>query len=419
MRPTVTESGQRTADVEVAVVGGGPAGAAVASRLAAAGREVVLFERLAAPRWRASGVYSSPATRTALRDLGLASERVGALVRPISEMVVESLAGTTCRLTYAPDHAVALDRVRLERALLDHATHTGAVVQEGAVVRRVHWIRGRPGAAVAELEVSSTSDRTAPATVWRPRLVVGADGPSSGVARAAGVARDVRLLRKAGVTVHRSDPGAPSDERPMVARMVIGRGWYCGIAPVPNGRVNIGIVLDRARFQREIASHGGRAGLVERIVAAVPDRGEAWRHAPATDAVRVALPLAHRVNRASGEGFLLVGDAAGFIDPLSGDGIHRALVSAEYAADAVDSWAHGRPGAIDGYHERLRAGFGGKDTISWLLQLFLGRPALLEYALRRLAVRDALRRTFGDVVADLAPPERATHPRFLAALLRP
>lgn len=399
--------------VEVAVIGGGPGGAAVATRLAAAGREVALFERWPAPRWRASGVYSSPATRARLADLGLAPAELDRLVRPISAMNVESVRGTVCRLDYGPpDHAIGVDRVRLERSMLDRTAASGARVHEGATVRAVEGLAGPRGRG-ARLIVS----RQGGVERWSARFVVGADGPDSLVARSAGVTRPVRRARRAGITVHRADPGAAPEGAPMEARMVMGDGWYCGVAPVPGGRVNVGIVVGEARLRREVRD-GGAEGLVCRVVEGLP--GDArWRAAPATDAVVVALPLAHRVRSPSGPSFLLVGDAAGFIDPLSGEGLHRALVTAEIAADALASACRGRAAALDDYARHVRARFGGKDLLSWLIQAFIDHPDALDYALRRLARRHRLRTTFGRVLADLEPASGALHPRFLLSLLAP
>jgi flavin-dependent dehydrogenase len=146
---------------------------------------------------------------------------------------------------------------------------------------------------------------------------------------------------------------------------------------------------------------------------------EAWRAARETDEVRVRVPLAHRVERVAGDGWLLVGDATGFLDPISGEGIHRAFASAELAADAIGEWATGdRPG-LAGYDAALRARFRPKDTLSWLLQAFITRPALFDYALGRLSRRPELRRTFGSVMADLEPADRALDPAFVVRLLAP
>lgn len=411
-----TERPQRA---EVAVVGGGPAGAALAARLAGAGHEVVLFERWPEPRWRPCGVYSSPATRAALHDLGLPGDRVQAILRPISELVVESLGGASCRLVHgAAGPAVGVDRVRLERALLDRATELGARIHEGAVVRSVEWEAATGRRTQAHLVVSTRDG----SKIWRTPLVVGADGPRSLVARSAGLAHRGARVWRAGLTLHRSDPDARPEGTPMTARLVFGDAWYLGLTPVPGGRVNLGAVISATRFRRELQEARDPNDVIESIARQIPAAGtepEGWRTAANTDQLRIAFPLAHRVRRLSGPGYLLVGDAAGFLDPVSGEGIHRALLSASEAAEAIASWRRGEQEALIDYDRRLRARFARKDLISWLLQVFMTRPRLLDYAIRRLERRERVRGTFGMVMSDLAPPERALDPRFLAALLAP
>jgi flavin-dependent dehydrogenase len=202
--------------------------------------------------------------------------------------------------------------------------------------------------------------------------------------------------------------------------MTVGPGWYCGVAPVPGGRVNVGIVLGAARLRREVAGGGRPADLVDRVVAQLPGPVDAWRSAPRTDQVQVASPLAHRPRRLAGRGWLLVGDAAGFIDPLSGEGLSRALTSAARAARAIlDASDHGGPPDLAGYHRWMRARYRGKDAVSWLLQGFLARPEVAGYALTRMAHRPPLAQTFNDVLTDRAPASRALDPRFLARVLTP
>jgi flavin-dependent dehydrogenase len=113
-----------------------------------------------------------------------------------------------------------------------------------------------------------------------------------------------------------------------------------------------------------------------------------------------------------------VGDAAGFLDPFSGEGIHRALVSARLAAAALTGRS-GRPKDLSAYDRAMRQRFAAKDLVSLIVQVFLAQPALFDYAARRLANRPASRETLGLVMADLVSARRALDPRFLAALLAP
>jgi flavin-dependent dehydrogenase len=254
-------------------------------------------------------------------------------------------------------------------------------------------------------------------------VVVGADGLRSVVARAARVDRPVRLAPRVGLTYHLEDRDATV--RPRDARMRLLRDGYVGVAPVPGGRVNVGIVLGRS--WRDVLARDGARSVAAGIVAAIPPTEEdavAWRDAAPLDRIEGAWPLGHRVTRRAGRNWLLIGDAAGFLDPFTGEGLHRAIVSAELAAAAIlagrrQHGRHGRADAFAAYDRTMQRRFLAKDGVSWLVQAFLTRPALFEYAARRVAARPRVRATMGLVMGDLVPAATALDPRYLAALLAP
>ena len=186
---------------EVLVVGGGPAGAATAIRLARLGRDVLLLERAPTWRWRACGVFTSPATVVALRRLGIGEADIARVARRIPAMRVETPSGPSFRLTYGDDGSLAaspvgLDRSALDPLLLQAARSAGAEVRTGVVVRAV-----RDG--VATLGDGSTV---------HARAVVGADGLRSVVARDAGAVLRPPLGGRPALTFHVEDPVA--DQRP-------------------------------------------------------------------------------------------------------------------------------------------------------------------------------------------------------------
>ena len=392
---------------DVAVVGGGPAGSITATLLAGLGREVVLLERAPRWRWRACGVFASPASIAVLRDLGLAEPELRRIARPLRGMEVVSRRGTRFRLDYGgsgalADSAVGFDRSTLDPLLLERAGAAGVSVREGVSAERIH-LEGNG----SRVELSGAERGSVEA-----RVVLGADGLRSGIAVAAGVARRAELGVRAALSFH-----VPGDDDG--ARMHVFRDGYAGLAPVPGGRVNVGIVLGRSWFVR-LRRDGARA-VARQILATLPgedDRALAAR-AP-LDAVAGVTPLGHAVSRRAGDGWLLVGDAAGFLDPFTGEGLHRAFVSATLAAETVAAALDGRPGArLTDYDRAMRSRFATKDLVSRVVQGFLGHPPLFEYAARRLASRTRVRETMGLVIGDLAPAGRALDPRYLAALLAP
>jgi flavin-dependent dehydrogenase len=406
-----------TFTTQVAVVGGGPAGAATAALLARTGRDVVLLERSPTWRWRAAGVFASPAALRLVRRLGIQDVPPGLLARPVPAMRVELPDGPIARLSYGDDgsltaSAVGFDRGHLDHALLELAREAGVDVRTGVNVTGVHAPGVRRGPRISFRDQQRKG-------VVEPAIVVGADGIRSTVARQLGVARRARLGRRVGLTFHVADPRDDGVARD--ARMIVLDGAYCGLAPIPGGRVNVGIVLSGRHWLAEL----GRAGASEvarRVLDAVPaaaDDPVSWAAAERLDPVAGAAPLGHRVVHRAGDWWLLVGDAAGFLDPFTGEGLHRALVSAELGAEAVDAHLAGHDGALAAYDRSMDRRFRTKDVVSLVVQAFLARPALFRYALSRLAAREALRETMGLVMGDLVPASRALDPRFLTALLRP
>jgi flavin-dependent dehydrogenase len=392
---------------DVVVVGGGPAGAATAIGLARRGRDVLLLERALVWAWRACGVFTSPATADALQRLGLDAAALRKVARPIPAMRVETQRGTRFRLTYGNHGSleagpVGLDRSALDPLLLDLALAAGVETRLGVTVRSV-----RDGVVTA-----------ADGASIRARVVVGADGLRSVVARDAGVARRPPLGDRVALTFHVEDPVSNAIRD---ARMITFDGGYVGLAPVPGGRANVGIVL-ASRAWRDRLRHDGADGVAARVMAAIPDANDdpvAWQAPRVCDRIEGAAPVGSGVAARAGRDWLLVGDAAGFLDPFTGEGLHRALWTANRAVDAVDRHLRGDSGALRDYDRGVTRRWRSKDAVSLLVQAFLEVPPAFDYAARRLADRPAVRETMGRVMGDLLPASTGLDPRFLAALLRP
>ncbi len=308
---------------DVAVVGGGPAGALSALLLARRGWQVRLLDRERFPRPKLCGDTLNPGALAVLaRHLDVAPLR--ALGRPIRGMRLSGPGGVTVCGTY-PEGVAGLNvtRADVDGWLLAHAAAAGVDVVEGAAVTAAMTSAGR----VTGVRVDH---RAHPA-----RLVVGADGRRSRLAAGLGLARVPAQPRRWAIGAYVDHV---ADVRADFGEMHVRAGRYLGIAPVPSGLTNVCLVLpyDAARAA---ARDAGAAMLAAA-------RQDPWT-APRFAAARLAAPpvvlgpMATDVAVPGAPGLLLAGDAAGFIDPMTGDGVRLALAGAELAAEVADAVLRG------------------------------------------------------------------------------
>lgn len=240
----------------------------------------------------------------------------------------------------------------------------------------------------------------------RYQWLIGADGARSRVSQEIAVEGIVAAPRRLGLVAHYE--GVPELETH--GEMHVGPGWYVGLAPLAGGRLNVGMALPL---------DGDRRPADERFAAAIqgiPAVAERLKGRERLTPIIGASPIGHRVRRAAGRGWMLVGDAAGFIDPFTGEGIYRALRSARAAAEALEDLDDG---ASARYLRLRRGAFAAKDALTWLVQGMLAAPPLMGYALRRLAARPGAADLLGSALGDCRPASDALSPRFLAQVLWP
>jgi flavin-dependent dehydrogenase len=192
--------------------------------------------------------------------------------------------------------------------------------------------------------------------------------------------------------------------------MHVGRGYYIGLAPLAGDRLNVGMALPLDGDKRAAESRFSSA------IAGLPAVVARLRGSRRLTPIRGASPIGHRVRSSAGRGWMLVGDAAGFIDPFTGEGIYRALRSARAAASAVRELDDE---AADRYRQLRRRAFAAKDALTWLVQGMLAASPVMRYALRRLAARPRAAAILGSALGDCRPATDALSPRFLAEVLRP
>jgi flavin-dependent dehydrogenase len=231
---------------------------------------------------------------------------------------------------------------------------------------------------------------------FRAKVIVGADGRNSVVAAQSGLRAAPRCKPRA--TLHAYYENVPGCTRSGEMHLP-GTRTYVGLNPGPDGLVNVTCVLDLEALG---PSPKPRARvLLDEALASIPSLAARFAAArPATE-VRILAPLEVRTRRVYGDGVLLAGDAAAFRDPLTGEGMYRAIVSGELAGrHAARAALHGAP--LASYARAYRGAFGTKVVLQRLFEWLVRQPRLLEALGGRLARRpwlgDALIGLVGNVV---------------------
>ena len=412
---------------DVVVVGAGPAGSATAALLAEAGHDVLLLDYARFPRAKPCSEYTGPGSEAVLARLGLLDQVGHGLGRRLRGMQLHAPNGDRYLIEYRDQagarSGLALPRVDLDAALLRAATDRGVEVREGFRVTSLQFAdrppepTAGPAAASRGRVVRGVAGRDADgrAHTISARLVVGADGRHSVVARALGLGRPVRWPRRLGLVTHYRGVPWPAD----FGEMRVGRRGYVGVAPLGDDLITVGLVMPLPARPRPL---GPPAAALEQALGEYPDLAARLARGARVRPVHGVGPLAHTVRSCAGAGYLLVGDAAGFLDPFTGEGIHRALRGAEIAARAADRALREHRGAAAiarEYALARRRAFGAKERLTAIIQLFVQVPGLMNYVVDRLNRRPTLGAQLANVLGDLEPAARALRPAYLWALLKP
>ncbi len=400
---------------DVVIVGAGPAGAVTALLLARRGIAVTLLDRARFPRPKPCGDCLSAAATALLGRLGLLDRVLAAGASSISHWRIVAPDGTAAIGRFDETPALALERRRLDTVLLDAAIEAGArfrtahvtdlIVRDG----RVRGVAFREGAG--ERSTLETA------------LVVGADGLRSIVARRLDLVRRQPALRKVSLTAHLPTVGDPLRHGEM---HLIPSGCL-GYAPAGDGMVNLTLVVatsaastlgdvGTAAFFRE---HARRATRLDPAIRAALD-------GLTDDDLLASGPFDVSIRAAVSRGAALVGDAAGYYDPFTGQGIYHAMAAAEQLALAVGpAFTAGgpRPAALDrGLRRYARAKRRLTRPVRRVqrgVEWVLSRPRLANRVLARLSAAPTAMDRLVAVTGDLRRPASLLSPAVVSSFMIP
>ncbi|MGD9792316.1 MAG: geranylgeranyl reductase family protein [Acidimicrobiia bacterium] len=365
---------------DVVVIGGGPSGSATGYWLAEAGHDVCVVERKVFPRDKTCGDGLTPRAVKQLTDMGLAEplemfHRYNGLRATGHGMSLE-LQWPSHPLY--PSHGFVVKRRELDHMVANHAVKAGTTMMQGTEAIAPIVDRGFVrGAVVKNKESGQTQE-------LRAKYVVVADGANSRFGRALGTNRNKvypqgMAIRSYWESPLHAEPWIESalDVRDRNGKTLPGYGW---IFPCGDGTVNVGVgLLSTFKDYKSVNT----THLLREYAATAPGYWELDAEHPVCEPTGGRLPMGGSVGPKVGLTHLVVGDAAGSINPFNGEGIDYAYETGRMAAQVLsDALRTGDSQALQQYSKMIDDEYGQYFKVARLFAKVIGRPALMSQLTR-------------------------------------
>ncbi len=392
-------------NIDVLVVGGGPAGAATAYWLSRAGLSVLVAEKKSYPRDKTCGDGLTPRAVKQLMDMGFDFD-----VPELHKIVgLRAYAGDLKLELPWPEHTVypnwgaVMRRADLDMQVAMLAEKQGAVIRQRTEAAPVIVdgrldaveLRTKDGATVIDVEVV------------RPKITVVADGSLSRFGRALGTSR--RKDYPYGLAVRGYYASSNSrdgflesqlDIRDADGRSLPGYGW---IFPLGDGAINVGVgVLSSFKGWKDVNT----SRVLDAYISSLPGYWEVTQDDQITKPVGGKLPMSFSMGPKVGLNWLAVGDAAGAVNPFNGEGIDYAYESGRMATPIIaDAIATGDMTLLRRYPQQLEDEYGAYHRVARAFSIAIGNPKLM-HSLTRIGLRSRpLMEWVLKVMANLMEPE--------------
>ncbi|XOV73557.1 MAG: NAD(P)/FAD-dependent oxidoreductase [Verrucomicrobiota bacterium] len=382
-------------DFDVVIVGAGPAGLLCGRMLAEADYRVLILEARSKVEHKLCGAYLCPSGVRLLEEAGLlpAMEQ---RFHPVHGMILHSPNGQSVT-SYFPEpprkspsrlhHGLSLDRKAFDTFLAKEYFGAGGHLEMGQRLKNMHLHENG-------WELETDQHRRI-----RTRLLIGADGRRSFVAKRLGLSKRSKSKRMA---VHAFMPSMQMNPR-MGEMHLFDAGDYIGLNPLDQHMVNVSWVCDPATLEGRSAEEALKRRMSESK--ALLSRFDLSQELE----LMTTSPLTHRVNRCYGPRSALVGDASGFVDPLTGEGIFVALATARMIASrlvAQPDWVMGDHivPILQSYHRERKKAFASKKRVSMAFQRIIRSPRVCNAIQRYLAARQQRADSFIGLVGNVYQP---------------
>ena len=396
---------------DVIIIGGGPSGCAAALGLNRLGYRVVLCDQAKFPRDKVCGEFISPAADPILKRLGVL-DRIEALSpKRLKGVAISSYEGEEIVIDYpkmpgmdARPTSLSVPRYELDASFLGQVKQVGVKVLEQHKVTEFLFADGRVN-GVSGLDESKTSF-----TLKAP-LVIDAGGRNAISLRKMGLKNKPAGNIKIAMAAHWQGAQIADD----YCYMHVSHPGYTGISSVGRDRSNVVLVVNRQSMNGEKPDKFYLDAVMRN-----GHRRKILQDAECIESVRTIESLAFTVKPVTCGGLLLVGDAMGFIDPFTGEGIYLSLRSSEIAVEVADKafkksdWSND---ILMDYEMRRKQEFDKKFLLSRIFQKLIYNRFFCDRVVRTLRRKPELAETLVGVIGDLSPAQRAVSLNFLLRLL--
>lgn len=396
---------------DVIVIGAGPAGSATALFLNRLGFRTVILEQAKFPRDKLCGEFISPAADPILQELGVLDSIEALSPCRLAGVAISAYEDKELCIDYPPlpGSARRMTSLSLRRKVLDQLL-VDRVREGGIEVRERHKVMEFILENEAVVGVKVLDPEKKPYSL-SARVIVDAGGRGSVALRRFDLVRRKKGAGKIALAAHWKGKNIPLN----YCYMHISRPGYTGLAAVGEEEANVVLVVDKDDLTgRDIQEFYVSSVLKNRR------RKEILAGAETMELARTVDSLAYSVRSVPCGGLLLVGDAMGFIDPFTGEGIYLSLRSAQLAAgiigEAFSSGGFSRSYSKN-YEAKRRREFQDKFTLSKILQRLIYNPPLCKFVIGTLEKNPSLARTLVGVIGDYIPANQVVSAKFLMKAL--